>query len=181
MPEEACGGRGILFAGISKHRKEYCIRERNVFYISYCSVVSNSIHKIYLESVIDPLFKNTNSTDALQTDKLTLNPNIWSIRCSNILCYTVCISDYINKFCIVFCIAHNRYIEEILGITNPIDHNDSNTNPKVDTDTHTNTFATKKLYSLLKNKKWTQKALHLWWCACTKRQDGKQRADRKIF
>ena len=24
---------------------------------------------------------NTNSTDATQTDKLTLNPNIWSIRC----------------------------------------------------------------------------------------------------
>ena len=27
---------------------------------------------------------NRNSTDALQTDKLTLNPNIWSIRCSKI-------------------------------------------------------------------------------------------------
>ena len=47
--------------------------------------------------------------------------------------------------------AHNRYIEEILGITNPIDHNDSNTNPKADSDPHTNTFATKKLYYFLKN------------------------------
>ena len=46
--------------------------------------------------------------------------------------------------------AHNRYIEEILGITN---HNDSNTNPKADSDPHTNTFATKKLCSLLKTSK----------------------------
>ena len=53
--------------------------------------------------------------------------------------------------------AHNRYIEEILGITNPIDHNVSNTNPKADTDPHTNTFATKKLYSLLKNSKMDSK------------------------
>ena len=41
--------------------------------------------------------------------------------------------------------AHNIYIEEIhvLGITNPIDHNDSNTNPEADSVPHTNTFATK--------------------------------------
>ena len=57
--------------------------------------------------------------------------------------------------------AHNRYIEEILGLTIPIDRNDSNTNHKADSDPHTNTFATKTLYSLLKIQKWTQKALHL--------------------
>ena len=38
--------------------------------------------------------------------------------------------------------AHKRYIEEILDITNYIDPNDSNNNPQVDTDLHTNTFAT---------------------------------------
>ena len=59
---------------------------------------------------------NTNSTDALQTDKLIIKM----------------LKD-----------AHNRYIEEILDITDPIDHNDSNTNPKAYTDPHTNTFATK--------------------------------------
>ena len=55
--------------------------------------------------------------------------------------------------------AHNRYIEEILGITNPINHNDSNINPKTDTIPHTNTFATKNLYSLLENLKMDSKRL----------------------
>ena len=38
-------------------------------------------------------------------------------------------------------------MEEILGITNPIDHTDSNPNPKADTDPHTNTFASKTVLS----------------------------------
>ena len=46
--------------------------------------------------------------------------------------------------------AHNIYIEEILGITNSVDPNDSNANSQTDTDPHKNTFATKKLYSLEK-------------------------------
>lgn len=54
--------------------------------------------------------------------------------------------------------AHNRYIEEILGITNSVDSSDSNASPQTDTDPHKNTFATKKLYSLLKNSKMDSKS-----------------------
>ena len=51
--------------------------------------------------------------------------------------------------------AHNRYIEEILDITNPIGHNDSNTNPKADTDPHTNTFTLKNCTLSWRIQKWT--------------------------
>ena len=50
--------------------------------------------------------------------------------------------------------AHNRYIEEILGITNP---NDSNSDPQTATDPKVNSLATKKLYSLLKNSRMDSK------------------------
>ena len=44
-----------------------------------------------------------------------------------------------------------------MGITNSVDPNDSNANSQTDTDPHKNTFATKKLYSLLKNSKMDSK------------------------
>ena len=53
--------------------------------------------------------------------------------------------------------AHNRYLEEILGITNSSDPDDSSTKPQADIDPHMNTLATKKLYSLLKNSKMDSK------------------------
>ena len=49
--------------------------------------------------------------------------------------------------------AHNRYIEEILGINNSADPSDSNSDPQTATDPQVNSLATKKLYSLLKNSR----------------------------
>ena len=53
--------------------------------------------------------------------------------------------------------AHNRYIEEILGITNSADPSDSNSDPQTATDPQVNSLATKKLYSLLKNSRMDSK------------------------
>ena len=55
--------------------------------------------------------------------------------------------------------AHNRYIEEILGLTNSSEQSESNGQPSPDT--HKSTYASKKLFSLLKNSNRTLKALHV--------------------
>ena len=47
--------------------------------------------------------------------------------------------------------AHNRYMEEILGTTNSSEQSESNGQPSPDT--HKSTYASKKLFSLLKNSK----------------------------
>ena len=47
--------------------------------------------------------------------------------------------------------AHNKYIEEILGLTNSSEQSESNGQPIPDT--HKSTYASKKLFSLLKNSK----------------------------
>ena len=50
--------------------------------------------------------------------------------------------------------VHNRYIEEILGLTNSSEQSESN--GQLSPDTHksfTHTYASKKLFSLLKNPK----------------------------
>ena len=53
--------------------------------------------------------------------------------------------------------AHNRYIEEILGITNSAEPNDSNSEPQTATDPQVNSLATTKLYSLLKHSRMDSK------------------------